>query len=140
MHQNDNEITKSGAVNVPDDPDDVPLLYPGYKGVPSKEPFLSFHQTFIDDLLDTSTEGAIFIGFAFRDSFINNIIDFALSMKRQSFRIHCFNPVSVSNCPSDSRLFEFADKYPEQFYHYQEPFEIKESPLGLNVMHQRRQS
>ena len=52
------------------------LLYPGYKGVPDTEPFISFH----DHLRNVVRReygpltAAVFVGFAFRDEYINTIL------------------------------------------------------------------
>lgn len=48
------------------------ILYPGFKGVPSREPFVAFHEYFRRRLQQTSH--VLFIGFAFRDDFINQLI------------------------------------------------------------------
>lgn len=52
------------------------ILYPGFKGVPSREPFVSFH----DYLRRRSREAThlLFVGFAFRDDYINNLIATAM--------------------------------------------------------------
>jgi SIR2-like domain len=53
------------------------IIYPGFKGVPEKEPFRSFH-----DYFGTVSERAthlIFIGFAFRDEYINALLQRAPS-------------------------------------------------------------
>lgn len=48
------------------------ILYPGFKGSPDSEPFISFHNYFKRQLGTASH--IIFIGFAFRDQFINQLI------------------------------------------------------------------
>ena len=48
------------------------ILYPGYKGEPDQEPFIKFHEH-----LRTVTQKAmkaLFIGFSFRDDYINSIL------------------------------------------------------------------
>ena len=52
------------------------ILYPGFKGVPSNEPFVAFHNYFRRKL-STATH-VLFIGFAFRDEHINDLINSAL--------------------------------------------------------------
>lgn len=48
------------------------ILYPGFKGIPSREPFVAFHEYFRRRLQFASH--VLFIGFAFRDDFINGLI------------------------------------------------------------------
>lgn len=47
------------------------ILYPGFKGEPDEEPFAKFHRH-LQTIVRQAT-GAIFIGFAFRDQYINTI-------------------------------------------------------------------
>jgi|GEM_PF-1194549 len=53
------------------------ILYPGFKGQPSREPFISFHEYF-RRRLKVATH-LLFIGFAFRDNFINELVNEGLS-------------------------------------------------------------
>lgn len=57
------------------------ILYPGYKGVPTEEPFRTFHEHLRRVVRGQygSLTAAIFIGFAFRDDYINSILDDLLS-------------------------------------------------------------
>ncbi len=48
------------------------LLYPGHKGEPNREPFITFHNHLRSIVLQA--EAAIFIGYAFRDEHINGIL------------------------------------------------------------------
>jgi hypothetical protein len=48
------------------------LLYPGFKGVPEEEPFSTFHEH-LRKVLE-KTQKIIFIGFAFRDQYISDIL------------------------------------------------------------------
>ena len=48
------------------------ILYPGYKGVPGEEPFVQFHEHLRAVVQQASA--AIFIGYAFRDDYINTIL------------------------------------------------------------------
>ena len=48
------------------------VLYPGYKGVPRQEPFDKFHE-YLQRVVGEAN-AAIFIGFAFRDEYINTIL------------------------------------------------------------------
>ena len=52
------------------------ILYPGYKGEPTEEPFRTFHEHLrkvVNEKYESLTV-AIFIGFAFRDDYINRIL------------------------------------------------------------------
>ncbi|MCY4438343.1 MAG: SIR2 family protein [Chloroflexi bacterium] len=48
------------------------LIYPGFKGEPQDEPFSSFHNRL--RLVAERATAAIFIGYAFRDEFINEVL------------------------------------------------------------------
>lgn len=48
------------------------VLYPGFKGEPEEEPFIKFHNYLREAV--HAAEAAIFIGYAFRDEHINDII------------------------------------------------------------------
>ncbi len=48
------------------------ILYPGYKGEPDQEPFIKFHEHLRTVVQRANV--AIFIGFAFRDGYINSIL------------------------------------------------------------------
>ena len=48
------------------------LLYPGYKGAPNSEPFITFHNHLRS--VAQQADAAIFIGYAFRDEHINGIL------------------------------------------------------------------
>ena len=48
------------------------ILYPGYKGAPNREPFRKFHEHL--RAVVRKAKAAIFIGFAFRDEYINSIL------------------------------------------------------------------
>ena len=48
------------------------ILYPGYKGEPGEEPFVQFHEHLRAVVQQASA--AIFVGYAFRDDYINTIL------------------------------------------------------------------
>lgn len=54
------------------DPNQHSILYPGFKGEPSEEPFIKFHEHLRAVVQKASA--AVFVGFAFRDEYINNIL------------------------------------------------------------------
>jgi SIR2-like protein len=49
------------------------ILYPGFKGTPDREPFTLFHSHFARAV--TQASRLLFIGFAFRDEYINSILE-----------------------------------------------------------------
>lgn len=51
---------------------DIPILYPGFKGDPEEEPFSKFHEHL--RAVVGKARAPIFIGFAFRDEYINGIL------------------------------------------------------------------
>ena len=52
------------------------ILYPGHKGTPTEKPFIAFHEHLRNVVREEyeSLTAAIFIGFAFRDDYINTIL------------------------------------------------------------------
>jgi hypothetical protein len=66
------------------------ILYPGFKGIPAREPFKAFHKYFIRILKDATH--ILFIGFAFRDDHINDLI---ASNLRADCRVAVLNPAST---------------------------------------------
>jgi NAD-dependent SIR2 family protein deacetylase len=71
-----------------------PVIYPGYKGYPTIEPFRSFHRYFEDAL--KSCETLVVVGFAFRDQAISDAIVAAKSMKKMIV----VDPTEVLNIPN----------------------------------------
>ena len=63
----------SGPTEFRGDHDKHCILYPGYKGTPTELPFLTFHNH-LRDVVRRELRAAIFIGFAFRDDYINEIL------------------------------------------------------------------
>jgi hypothetical protein len=58
------------------------ILYPGFKGVPAAEPFITFHDYFKRRLSEATH--VLFIGFAFRDEYINQIVSNNLNQKTKT--------------------------------------------------------
>jgi len=48
------------------------IVYPGYKGTPNTAPFIALHESFRNVL--SSCEAILFIGYAFRDVYVNSIL------------------------------------------------------------------
>lgn len=72
-------------------------IYPGFKGAPSQEPFSLFHDYFERAL--TSADAAVFIGFAFRDEYINTLLSRAYKGKRYV----AIDPSDLSELPDQLR-------------------------------------
>lgn len=76
-------------------------IYPGYKGEPTREPFRRFH-SYLENRL-RQADSVIFIGFAFRDQYLNRV--FGRALQPASQRI-----VVVDPALNEDRLpFEFAN-------------------------------
>jgi hypothetical protein len=74
------------------------LLFPGFKGIPTQEPFNVFHRHLAATL--RKTELVVVIGFAFRDEHINDIFRENLSNEAQ---ISVVDVVDRKSLPFDSR-------------------------------------
>jgi len=129
-HRDANEnCTRSGASITPDDPGEMPILYPGYKGIPEIEPFATLHRRLHQRLIEA--DAVIIIGFALRDAYINSVFDNVLH-SRPPFPIYCFNPLSLDAFPSDSRLPYFINSH-HTFQHIPKGIEIAAKPLNLKA-------
>lgn len=126
--QKDNRgrCTRSMSVTPPANPDDMPILYPGFKGVPSQEPFKSLHDRFFKRLMEA--DHVIVIGFAFRDEYINGLFE-SIMRARDDLKIFYFNPAKVF--PADSVVERFKSSYPNQFLHIQRGIGLEENSLKL---------
>ena len=119
--------TKSYAANTPDNPDSVPILYPGFKGTPQKEPFLSLHRQFLKRMIDAHF--AVFMGFAFRDPYMNSLIDMALDLNKE-LNILCYNLSNINDLPIESHIHKL-NKSPKRFKYIQEEIAITDNPLKI---------
>lgn len=72
------------------------LIAPGFKGLPRTQPFATLHDYF--ERAITRADAIVFIGFAFRDEHINNVISTAAKGKT----FISINPSDI-NAPSDFR-------------------------------------
>lgn len=120
--------TRSMAPTKPENPDDMPILYPGFKGVPEKEPFASIHNRLVQRL--SEADAVIVIGFAFRDAYINNIFENVLRT-RKNLTILYFNPIKINEFPPDSDAPRFINSY-KNFVHIKRGIGITEDSLGLD--------
>ncbi|MBF0518599.1 MAG: SIR2 family protein [Nitrospirae bacterium] len=123
----DGDQCYKGYPTTPDDPDSVPIIYPGEKAVPEKEPFKTLHFWLLDRLLKADV--IIVIGFAFRDSLINLIFENALNTEK-TVPLHYFNPCSRDDFSLDSKVPYFLDKFPRKFIHHQIAID-EETPLSI---------
>jgi len=130
-YEEENRVVKTSAVVVPDDPEEVPLLYPGYKAMPDKEPFLSLHRIFLDRLL--RSEFVIMVGFALRDEAINFLLDTALQQNK-SLKVIFINPSKAHEFPPESDYSYFYSVYGERFAHICKRVEISDFPPGVSSL------
>jgi SIR2-like domain len=84
------------------------ILYPGFKGTPTERPFTIFHQHFERCLARAAT--IVFIGFSFRDQYINEIIRRNV---RPNAKVVLVNPnLSLKDTPFASRkVHHFESKF-----------------------------
>ena len=97
------------------------IIYPGFKGGPTDTLFKNFH-SYLERALNRS-DAIIFIGFAFRDEYINNIID---RRKNNNSDIIIINP---------SNDLEIGFDYPKNRMHrIQKGFNIESISEALSIM------
>lgn len=123
-----NTCVKTGSAISPKSPSRMPMLYPGFKGIPSSQPFIDLHEKLDKRLAEADM--VYVLGFAFRDDFINNIFDYGLK-RNSNLKVLCYNPCDLKNLPSDSKLANFCSKYKGRFIHIPLYIEAKENPLTL---------
>jgi len=99
-----------GGKDKPENPDDLFLIYPGYKSIPDREPFASLHLAFLEVL--SRAERLISVGFAFRDFYINSILHHVLALN-QKLRIYALVP----SFPEDSLFYTLQSAFPERVHH-----------------------
>lgn len=124
------KCSRSMSSTVPNDPDQMAILYPGFKGVPETEPFSSLHGRFHRRLAEADI--AIVIGFAFRDTYINSIFENVLRL-RKDFKIYYFNPLTLEDHPSGSMAPRLAAQY-SNFVHEKKGIELSDTPLNLSLI------
>ena len=127
-HYDKKVCLKSGVSTKPDDPNTMPLLYPGFKGTPAEEPFITLHSQLFQRMM--TADLLIFAGFAFRDQYINNLVDMAI-MANPSLKVLCYNPAEIKDLPEESMLGMFVGKFKDRFKHIKERIDVKEEPLGI---------
>lgn len=96
----------------PENPDNMLLLYPGFKGTPKSEPFQTLHDDFFHRIL--TCDYILVIGFAFRDEYITNQFITALKVNDKC-RLFCFNPTPIEKLPRTSAIKKLVGKFPNRF-------------------------
>ena len=123
------QCSRSMSSTTPDDPDQMAILYPGFKGVPEIEPFISMHRRLNQRL--TEADRIIVIGFAFRDAYINNIFENIMRVRPDIYILY-FNPLSIDAFPEDSLVPHFINNYPA-FKHIKRGVTAETCPLKLHL-------
>ena len=118
--------TKSGANAMPAHPETMPILYPGIKGKPKKDPFIKLHDIFYDRLQTVDT--VIVLGFAFRDPYINELIKFSKGVNKKYMMLF-FNPAKLEELPQESGLYEFKEIFRKDLQYINSRIEVDGSPL-----------
>lgn len=78
------------------------IIYPGFKGTPQDPLFQALHRYFEERL--SQVEIAIFVGYAFRDEYINTLLDRSM---RRSARVLILNPADrLATVPFAEARFE----------------------------------
>jgi len=121
------QCSRSMSTTVPNDPDQMVILYPGAKGVAENEPFLSIHGRLDTRLAEA--DAAFVVGFAFRDAYINSIFYNALR-RDHSPRVFYLNPLPMEKHPEGSFAPKLAGSY-SAFRHVNKGIENKSFPMGL---------
>lgn len=124
------KCSRSMSSTVPDDPDQMAILYPGFKGVPEVEPFMSMHGRLNKRLAESDL--VIVIGFAFRDTYINSIFENILRF-RTDIEMLYFNPIKVDKFPKNSLVPHLINNYPN-FKHIERGIGVNEKSLRLESL------
>lgn len=122
------KCSRSMSNTIPDDPDQMAILYPGFKGVPETEPFISMHGRLSARLYEA--DEIIVIGFAFRDAYINNIFENVMRI-RPDVQVIYFNPIGLDAFPEDSYVPHLVKNY-SSFRHVRRGVGVDENSLGLD--------
>jgi len=121
------QCVRSGSRTVPDNPDQMAILYPGFKGVPEEKPFSSLHVRLGTRL--TQADVVFVLGFAFRDAYINSIFENVVRT-RTDLPVYYFNPLPLHEHPKGESLVPRLAEFPN-FKHIEKPVEATDTPLGL---------
>jgi hypothetical protein len=124
-HINTRKCSRSGIATTPDNPDDLPILYPGFKGAPQNEPFVSLHGKLARRL--NQAEIVYVIGFAFRDDYINAIFENTMRL-RDELAVYHINPSKIDAYPEESLVPKFQKNF-SNFHVVQKGIELSDEPL-----------
>jgi hypothetical protein len=103
---------------------DQVIIYPGYKSRPTERPFTLFH-TRLQDAVASATV-LIFIGFAFRDAYINDIVYGRL---RSDAIVITINPAAIHELQIPrGQLYPIIDFFDEKSIH--KVLEVAQNPSG----------
>ena len=122
--------SRSMSSTVPDDPDQMAILYPGFKGVPEAEPFISMHGRLNRRLAEADI--VVVVGFAFRDSYINALFENVLRLRRD-LKVLYFNPLPLDKHPSGSVAPRLSSAY-AAFAHNGTPLSLNGRPLPIGEL------
>ncbi len=126
---NNDRVYKSGNIIKPTDLEKMLLIYPGNKGTPKNEPYISLHRNLLERLIDAAR--VYVIGFAFRDDYINSQFDTALKINKD-LEVYCINPSEIKNYPKESKTPYFVKTYPKRFIYIKKSVNSDdEFPLDL---------
>lgn len=120
--------SRSMSKTVPDNPNQMAILYPGFKGVPQTEPFSTLHGRLNQRLAEADV--VIVVGFAFRDSYINSIFENVLRLRKDSMHLFYLNPLPLDKHPKESMAPHFASRH-SGFVVVKKGIEATAAPLGL---------
>lgn len=120
--------SRSMSKTVPDNPNQMAILYPGFKGVPQTEPFSTLHGRLNQRLAEADI--VIVVGFAFRDSYINSIFENVLRLRKDSIQLFYLNPLPLDKHPKESMAPHFASRH-SGFVVVKKGIEATATPLGL---------
>jgi hypothetical protein len=102
-------------------------LYPGIKGKPQKEPFISIHDIFFKRLQTVDT--LIILGFAFRDPYINELIKYSKFLNKKC-KMLFFNPKELEELPEESGMYDFKDIFKDDLQYVTSKIEVSGEPLN----------
>lgn len=105
-------VFMGGATRLPKDPEVPAFIYPGYNGLPEKEPFRSLHYLFGQRL--HKADRFVCVGFSFRDVYLNTIISQALAAN-EKLELYAFNP----EFPADSGFSLLKNHFTDRVHHVQ---------------------
>jgi hypothetical protein len=119
--------SRSGVATTPENPDEMHILYPGFKGAPESEPFISLSGKLARRLNEATH--AYVIGFAFRDAHINAMFENAMALRKDLAVTHV-NPSPIDEYPAESAVRRFNSSF-ENFKIVQNSVSVSEEPLPI---------